>query len=124
MHAQPPHNLNLLFGRQAIDGSLNNSTNAGLMHGNEARIVHEGNGAHDELAVHAVGHAAVAGNRVAKILDLKGALQAGGEEAAKGRDQRSKSGENKNVELHGLDGDAGGQVDALGQGDGKRVLLR
>jgi hypothetical protein len=74
-----------------------------VVNGDEAGVVEKRNRSHDELAVHAVGHAAVARNRVAKVLDLESALQTGGEEAAKGCDQRGECGENEDVELDGHD---------------------
>ena len=43
-----------------------------------------------DLAVHAVGHAAMAGDAVAKVLDFEAALEAAGKEAAKGRDHAGK----------------------------------
>ena len=51
------------------------------------------------LAVHAVGHAAVAGDAVAEVLDVEGALEARGEEAAEGRDEGREAGEDEEVEL-------------------------
>ena len=68
--------LHLLFSSQPCNSSFKNTTNAGLVDGNEAGVVHKGNGAHDELAVHAVRHASVARNRVAKVLDFESTLQA------------------------------------------------
>lgn len=90
MLAQPFDYLDLLLRAQTGDGLLNHSADAGLVHRDEALVVHEGKEAHDELAIHAVSDAAVAGNRVAKVFDVKGALKAGGEEAAEGSDKRGE----------------------------------
>ena len=53
----------------------------------------------DALAVHAVRHASVAGDAVAEVLDVEGALEAGGEEAAEGRDEGREAGKDEEVEL-------------------------
>ena len=55
----------------------------------------------DALAVHAVGHAAVARDAVPEILDVERALEARGEESAKGRDERREAGEEEDVVLVG-----------------------
>ncbi len=75
------------------------------MHGNKTLVIHKGEKPHDELAVHPVRDAAVAGNRLAEIFDLEGAFQAGSEESAKGSDEGGESGEHEDVELHGCDVD-------------------
>ena len=79
------------------------------MHGDETLIIHEGEEAHDELAIHAIGDAAVARDGLAEVLDFEGAFEARGEEAAKGRDERGEGCEDEDVELHG--GDEDGAVD-------------
>lgn len=81
-------------------------------------VVHEREEAHDELAVHAIGDTAVAGDRLAEVLDLESALQTGCEETAKGSDQRGKSGESQDVELNGLHPESLVQAEQL-----KRVRL-
>jgi len=53
---------NLLLGREASNGGLENRPRRCLVHSDEALVVHEGEEAHDELTVHAVGHTAVAGD--------------------------------------------------------------
>ena len=55
------------------------------------------------LAVHAVGHAAVARDGVAKVLDLEAALEARCEEAAEWRDDGRKHGQHHRVQLHAED---------------------
>lgn len=52
------------------------------------------------LAVHAVSHAAMARDGVAKVLDLEAALEAGSEEAAKGCDDRCKHRQHHGMQLH------------------------
>lgn len=60
--AQTLYNLNLLVRRKTVDRLLNDTTDAGLVHRNEARVVHEGEEAHDKLAIHAIRHATVSGD--------------------------------------------------------------
>ena len=100
MLCQPLYDLDLLLGRQALYGDLYDAAHACLVYGDEALVVHEGEEAHDELAVHAVRDAPVAGNGFAEVLDLEGAFQPGSEETAEGCDERSKGGEDEGVELH------------------------
>ena len=80
------------------------------MHGDETRVVHETEQAHDELAVHPIRDPAVAGDRFAEIFDLESAFQARREEAAKGGDQRCEGREDHRVELHRRDVDHTGDV--------------
>lgn len=103
MFRQPPHDLDLLLARQAHHRGLNHIPDTRLVDGNKALIIHKREKAHDELAIHAVGDAAVAGDGFAKVFDLEGAFEAGGEEAAEGGDQRGEGGEDEDVELHGRD---------------------
>lgn len=92
--------LDLLLGVEARNGRLQDAAQRDLVDLDKGVEVHVGEEAHDELAVHAVRHAAVAGDGVAKVLDLEGALEAGGEEAAKGSNERGKGGEGESVQLH------------------------
>lgn len=84
--------LNLLFGRQAGNGRLQDAAQRDFVNLDEGVKVHVSEKAHDELAIHSIRHAAVSGNRVAKVFNLESALKAGGEEAAKGSNKRCKSG--------------------------------
>lgn len=114
----PAHSLdelNLLLDRQARDGELHDVAVCHLVFGDEGVEIHVGKEAHDELAVHAVSHASVSGNGVAKVLDLEGALEARGEEAAKGSDQGRKGRDDDGVELDGLGGDAQRVLVAVGE---------
>ena len=123
MLAQAPNNLHLLLWRQAGDGHFDDATDRGLVGSNEALVVHKGQRAHDELAVHAVGDAAVAWDRVAKVLDLEGSLDARRKKAAERRHQRRKSGENENVQLHGLDVDCARDVAPVWRHKRQRVSV-
>lgn len=122
--SQDLDNLELFVVRQTCDGCLDHAANGKVVGGDEAAIVEEGNRAHDELAVEAVRHATVAGDRVAKVLDLECALQTRGEEATEWCDERGEGGEDDHVKLHrhdveGMreDGEVGGNT--LGdEGDG------
>lgn len=51
------------------------------------------------LAVHAIGHATMAGDAVAKVLDIEGALETRGEETAKGRNEGGEGSEEEDVVL-------------------------
>ena len=126
---QPPHDLDLLLGRQARDGRLNDAAHARLIDGDETLIIHEGEKAHDELAIHAVRDAAVAGDGLAEVFDFEGPFQTRGEEAAEGRDQGREGCEDEDVELHGRDVQGeevggerqpGGQVVGVWEEDGVR----
>jgi len=109
MLRQPFDNLHLFLHAQTIDRDLDHAPHARLVHRDKALIIHEGEKAHDELAVHAVRHAAVPGDRVPKVLDLEGALQAGSEEAAEGGDEGGECREDEDVEVDGGEGDGGGE---------------
>lgn len=74
-----------------------------MVDGNEAGVVEEGDGAHDELAVHAVRHATVTGNAVTKVLDLESALETGCEEATERCDPGSKGSQDEGVEVERLE---------------------
>ncbi len=105
-----------------MDCSLNHIPNAGLVDGNEALIVHGCEKPHDELAVHAVCDAAVAGDRLSKILDFECPFEPRGKKATEGSDQRGESREHENVHLHWGDGDGGcGKWDGMWGGDEDRV---
>jgi len=116
--------LDLLVGVQTRDGSLKQITRRCLVHSDETLVVHEREETHDELAVHAVGHAAVTRDRVAKVLDVKSTLEAGGEEAAERRNQRSEGRHDKDVELHRRDADGGRQVGPVRRDERELVSVR
>jgi hypothetical protein len=120
MLADPLDQLDLLLWCQAYYNSFNHTSQADFVNSNEAVEVHVGEEAHDELTVHAVCDATVAGDRVTEVLDLEGAFQARGEEATKGRDERGKSGEDEDVHLHGCHG----EVLDVREPDGKVVDVR
>lgn len=67
---------------------------------NEGVEIHVSKEAHDELAIHSIRHATVSGDRVAKVFNLESALKAGGEEAAKGSNERRKGGQGQGMQLH------------------------
>lgn len=100
--AEATDHLELLVDSETVNRSLDDVADAGLVHGDEAVEVHEREESHDELAVHAIGDATVAGNRLAKVLHVEGTLQTRGKESTKRSDERGERGEPENVELHGL----------------------
>lgn len=116
--------LDLLVGCEAGNGSLEESSGRCLVHCDEALVVHESEEAHDELAVHTVSHAAVTRNGVAKVLDVEGALEARGEEAAERCNQRSEGCHDKDVELHRRDADSGRQVGPVRRDKWQLVVVR
>lgn len=120
----PPDELNLLLDGQAVDGRLQHGAQLDLVRGDEGVVVQVREEAHDELAVHAVRHAAVAGDGVAKVLDLEGALEARGEEAAKGGDERGKGGEVEGVQVEGRKGDGEAGLDGEERDLGHLVGVR
>ncbi len=69
-------------------------------------VVHVREEAHDELAVHAVRHATVAGDGMTEILNLERPLQARGKEASEGGDERREGGKHNRVDLYGRQGNA------------------
>lgn len=101
--AQYPDNLYLFFRGETGDSGLQHTADACVIGGNEAGVVEEGNGAHDELTVHAIRHAAMTGNTVAEIFNLEGALQSRCKETAERRNEGSKSSQRENVKLNRLD---------------------
>lgn len=128
------HKLNLLLGGQACNGRLENGADVDLVNGDEAVVVHVGEETHDELAIHAIGNTAVAGDGVTKVLDLKGALQAGGKEATKGGNEGGKGGEIESMDLNRSkgDGEVGllreeeelGELPSLEEEDWVRITLK
>ena len=123
----PPHSsyqLELLVDGEASDGKFHDVPERGFVYGDECMIVDVGEKAHDELAIHAVGHATVSRDRVAKILDLESSLEAGGEEPPKGRDQGGKAGPEKDVDLDGCHGDAEGRAGREEEELGRHIGLR
>ena len=90
--------LHLLLGRQGRKRRQDlRRRRVDLAH--ERRVVHEREQSHQELAIHAVEETAVAGERVAKVFDAGGALEARREEAAEGSDERRERGEDDRVQL-------------------------
>jgi hypothetical protein len=102
--SQYSYNLDLLFWGKPGDGCLQHTTDSCVIDGNEAGVVEECDGAHNELAVHAIRDTAVAGNAVPKIFDLESTLQARSKETAERCDQGCKRGEDKNMEVKRFEG--------------------
>jgi hypothetical protein len=74
MPSHPSDKLNLVLGAQPGDSRLQHIPKIDVVDSNERVIVHVSKEAHDELAVHPIRDAAVAGDRVAKVLDFERAL--------------------------------------------------
>jgi hypothetical protein len=126
--------LNLLLMCQACDGGFKHLPQLDVIDGNESVVVDVGEETHDELAVHAVGDAAMAGDRIAKVLDLECALETGCEEATEWRDQRRERGQHEGVDLDGreCDGEVGvgweeeelGELPGVRYEDGIRIAYK
>ena len=86
-------------------------------------VIHVCKEAHDKLAVHSVGHTAVAGNGVAKVLDLEGSLKARSKKATKGSDQGGKCCEGKGMKLDWGKSDGEGSIPREEEKLGKLVGL-
>lgn len=97
--AQPLDQFNLLLCGEPCYGLLDEVAHAGLVHSNEARIVHEDEEAHDKLTVHAIRHTSMTWDGVSEILDFEGTLEAGCEEATKGSNERRKCRKYQDVEV-------------------------
>jgi len=124
MFCQQLDDLDLLLWCKRGDRSLYNASRTRAVHGDEALVVHKGEKAHDKLAVHAVSHATVSGDRVTKVLDVECALQARSEEAAEGCDERGECRHDEDVELHWRDRDGGWEVRPVWWDEGKGVDVR
>lgn len=124
MLAQSLDNLHLLLRSKPRDGLLNDAANARLVHRDEAGIVHESEEAHDELAIHTISHATMTRNGITKVLNLKRALEARCEEATEGRDEGCKCRKDKNVELHGRNGDGGREMSPVRRDEREAVDVR
>lgn len=122
MFRQALDNLDLFKRAQTDNRLLNHHTNIGLVYGDEALVIHEGEEAHDKLTIHAVRHTAVPRDAVAKVLDLERALQSASEEAAKGRYERGECCKDERVEMDWRKGHGDGQEMVEGRGErGKKV---
>ncbi len=55
----------------------------------------------DALAVHSIGHTAMARDTLSKVLDIEGSLESRGEEPSEGGDQTREARHDENVELIG-----------------------
>lgn len=86
-------------------------------------IVHVSKEAHDELAIHSISHASVAGNRVAKVLDLECSLKTGSKETAERSNERSESCQVESVQLDRSEGDLEGSLRRKEEKLGKVVGL-
>lgn len=122
--AKATNELELLVNGQAVDRGLDDITNGNLINSDKAVVVHEGKETHDELAIHAIGDTTVTRNRLAKVLDVEGALQTRGKESTERSNERGKSSESEDVELHGLNVESlvdAEQFEGEGLGDKSRV---
>lgn len=88
---------------QRID-SLEDGLNVRVGGLDESGVVDVDEESNEELAVHAIGDAAVAGEELVKVLLLEGALHGRGKEATKGRNDGGEDGGDHHVELDGHDG--------------------
>lgn len=112
--------VGLSEGEDGVEYSLNVSD--GRL--DESGVVDVDEEANEELAVHAIGDAAVAGNDLVEVLLLESALHGGREEAAEGSNDRGEESDDDGVQLDGNDGevaDEGGQDGGVGEERGQRL---
>lgn len=119
-----PHQLELLFDSQASDGHLHDAAEIDLVKSNKGMVVHVGEEAHDELAIHAIRHTAMSRNGVAKVLDLESALEPRSEETAKRCNERGKGGQYQSVQLHRGHSEGEGLVHVGWQEEQRRQAVR
>lgn len=100
--AKATDKLELLVNAETVDSGFHNITDGSLINSDEAVVVHEGEESHDELAIHAISDTTVARDRLAKVLDVEGALQTRGKESTERSNERGEGREAEDVELHGL----------------------
>ena len=91
MLRQPLNHLPLLLRTQTRNRNLQHTAHTRLVHRDERLIVLEGKEPHDKLAIHPIRDAAMAGNEIAKILDVESPLEPAAEEAAEGCDQAGEA---------------------------------
>jgi uncharacterized protein YcfL len=77
---QITYKLQLLVGCEAADDGLQNTSDSDLVYPDKAAVVNISEDAHEELAVHSVGHSTVARNTVTEVLDVESALETRREE--------------------------------------------
>jgi hypothetical protein len=73
---------------------------------------------HNELTVHAIGCSTVTRDTVAEVLDLKGALNTRGKEAAERSDERRECSKYEDVELDGRNRDGTRELGPHGRDEG------
>lgn len=116
--------MRLVLDAQPGDQHVQHGTGVVVPDGDKGLVVEEGKHAHDELAVHAVRHAAVTGDRVAKVLELESSLETRGKETAEWGNQRCKSGPDQGVKVHGRHRDAHGMAGRQEKELGGRIGAR
>ena len=79
-------------------------------------VIHESKKSHDELAIHAICDSTVSRDALTEVFDFEGALEAGSEEASKGRDERGECCEGEDMKLNGCDVEGTGVGGTEGNG--------
>ena len=104
---EAPDQLNLLVDGEFGNDSFHDAADSGPTHSaDEGVIVNIGKETHDKLAVHAVGNAAVAGDRVAKVLELEGTFESRGKKTSKRGNDGSEGSPKEGMNLYRGHGDA------------------
>lgn len=93
--------LHLLVWSEPCDGCFDDASQRHFVQCDETVIIHVGEKAHDELAIHAVSDTAVSGDRIAEIFDLESAFKTRGKETTERSDEGCESGKSEDVNLHG-----------------------
>src|SRR4051794_7611600 len=86
----PQYELDNLFGCETSDDVLHYRAKACLVDRNKRVEVNVGKESHDKLAIHTIRHAAMTGDGMTKVLDLKSSLETRSEETTKRGDERRK----------------------------------
>jgi len=91
--------LQLLLDREPTDDRLQHRADIDMMFADKAAVVDIDKHAHQKLAVHSIGHAAMSWNAVTEIFDVESTLETRSEEATKRCYQRSKACHKQEMEL-------------------------
>lgn len=85
------YQLQLLVNGKPANDHLQDRTHADVVFSNKTAIIDVGEHAHEELAVHAIGHPSMTRDAVAKILDVEGTLETRRKETSEWRHERCKN---------------------------------
>ena len=114
-----PNKLDLLFDREPTDNGLQDRADRHPVFTNQTAVINVGEDTHQEpatlsaknpsarhkipnaLAVHSISHSPVSRDTVTKVLDVKGTLKSGSEEATEGGNERRENGHDEQMKMVG-----------------------